>query len=319
MKKQLLFRCMMISIVLAGLVSCEKETPAPTVDFTYVAEGLSVTFTSVVTNTDTYLWDFGDGGTSTEANPVHIYEASGDFDVTLTVTGGGGTDSKEETVTVTPNLEDIKGWLTGGPDDSNGKAWVMSNGYTEGVDGASGVEPTMMLLFGSVPDFLTSIGFPDEYADEFTFYYDGKYEVDNKNGKSIANLMAALFAGLGGDVVRTTEGDGVGLCTKVYTAPESSTWTLHEDDLVIDAAPYEGTDVPATTYQVTFSGVYWIEVSNGAYFGILDYPNTSKFIVKSISPTSMSVAVFMSTYWADPVGSGGYPTLMYHMTFVPKS
>jgi glucose/arabinose dehydrogenase/fibronectin type 3 domain-containing protein len=40
----------------------------------------------------TYLWDFGDGATSTAANPVHTYSASGTstFTAALTVTASGG-------------------------------------------------------------------------------------------------------------------------------------------------------------------------------------------------------------------------------------
>lgn len=34
-----------------------------------------------------YLWDFGDGGTSTLADPVHSYSSPGKYSVTLTVTG----------------------------------------------------------------------------------------------------------------------------------------------------------------------------------------------------------------------------------------
>ena len=34
-------------------------------------------------NATDYLWDFGDGVTSTELNPVHYYQAAGDFDVML--------------------------------------------------------------------------------------------------------------------------------------------------------------------------------------------------------------------------------------------
>jgi gliding motility-associated-like protein len=37
-----------------------------------------------------YLWDFGDGTTSTETNPSHIYEDPGIYDVTLTVTNETG-------------------------------------------------------------------------------------------------------------------------------------------------------------------------------------------------------------------------------------
>jgi gliding motility-associated-like protein len=34
---------------------------------------------------DAYLWDFGDGNTSTDINPEHTYLSAGNFDVTLTV------------------------------------------------------------------------------------------------------------------------------------------------------------------------------------------------------------------------------------------
>ena len=37
------------------------------------------------------LWDFGDGATSTEENPVHTYAAPGIYTVVLTVRGAGGT------------------------------------------------------------------------------------------------------------------------------------------------------------------------------------------------------------------------------------
>jgi len=49
--------------------------------------GLSVQFTNQSTGVyDSYFWDFGDGGTSTEANPLYIYFNEGTFTVSLTVT-----------------------------------------------------------------------------------------------------------------------------------------------------------------------------------------------------------------------------------------
>lgn len=48
-----------------------------------------------------YLWDFMDGGTSTDADPVHTFTAIGDFLVTLTVTDGDGqTDTGSITISV---------------------------------------------------------------------------------------------------------------------------------------------------------------------------------------------------------------------------
>ncbi len=45
-------------------------------------------------NSEYYLWDFGDGNTSDEVNPVHMYENEGSFDVSLKVWSAEGcTDS----------------------------------------------------------------------------------------------------------------------------------------------------------------------------------------------------------------------------------
>ena len=48
-----------------------------------------------------YAWDFGDGNTSTETNPTHIYSEAGEYTAELTVTDGEGlTDTAEITIQV---------------------------------------------------------------------------------------------------------------------------------------------------------------------------------------------------------------------------
>lgn len=47
---------------------------------------VSVGFSNQSTGADSYRWDFGDGTTSAEANPVHEYTAYGRFDIKLTAT-----------------------------------------------------------------------------------------------------------------------------------------------------------------------------------------------------------------------------------------
>ena len=49
-----------------------------------------VVFYSYSYYADTYLWEFGDGQTSTEENPFHKYEAPGAYTVYLTVTSKDG-------------------------------------------------------------------------------------------------------------------------------------------------------------------------------------------------------------------------------------
>ena len=51
----------------------------------------TVNFYNYSTNAVNYLWEFGDGSTSTALNPVHTYTASGDYPVTLSAFGGSGS------------------------------------------------------------------------------------------------------------------------------------------------------------------------------------------------------------------------------------
>ncbi len=45
----------------------------------------------------TYLWDFGDGNTSTQADPTHTYTAADTYTVTLTVTDSHGAERQDTT------------------------------------------------------------------------------------------------------------------------------------------------------------------------------------------------------------------------------
>ncbi len=61
--------------------------------FSYVLNGLSVQFTQESTASSTitgFLWDFGDGASSTLANPEHTYTDSEDLMVCLTITTADG-------------------------------------------------------------------------------------------------------------------------------------------------------------------------------------------------------------------------------------
>ncbi|MEW6753107.1 MAG: fibronectin type III domain-containing protein [Candidatus Latescibacterota bacterium] len=55
---------------------------------------------------ESYEWAFGDGGTSGEPDPRHVYEEAGSYTVSLTVTGtaGSATAYKEDYIRVTPDL-----------------------------------------------------------------------------------------------------------------------------------------------------------------------------------------------------------------------
>lgn len=56
-------------------------------DFTYVTNEKQVTFTNTSTGASTYLWNFGDGNTSTTTSPVHTYATDGTYNVKLKAYG----------------------------------------------------------------------------------------------------------------------------------------------------------------------------------------------------------------------------------------
>lgn len=57
-----------------------------TVNFTDLSNGSS--------GSDNFLWDFGDGNTSTQRNPKHTYNKSGQFNVSLKITKGNGCSAQ---------------------------------------------------------------------------------------------------------------------------------------------------------------------------------------------------------------------------------
>lgn len=83
--------------------SYSATPPLPNADFTWTnPSGGLVTFTDATTNNPLdWAWDFGDGGTSTQQNPSHIYAANGKYNVCLTVSNVSGQDVFCDSVDVT--------------------------------------------------------------------------------------------------------------------------------------------------------------------------------------------------------------------------
>lgn len=101
------------------------ENDVPNAAYTWTNSYVTGQFTntSVGGGTTTYAWDFGDGSTSTEESPLHVYSAAGTYTVTLTVTNDCGTDTYSEDVLMTTvGIEEIEGLgtITVYPNPSNG-------------------------------------------------------------------------------------------------------------------------------------------------------------------------------------------------------
>lgn len=83
----------------------EVSPQPPRAGFDVETQGLTVNFTDSSTDANNditqWSWEFGDGATSSEQNPMHVYAASGNYDVVLTVTDSeGNTSTSTQTVVV---------------------------------------------------------------------------------------------------------------------------------------------------------------------------------------------------------------------------
>jgi plastocyanin len=81
----------------ASTTSCPVDPPVAdfSADNVTVEIGTTINFTDLSTNTPTsWAWTFGDAGTSTSQNPTHAYTNPGSYEVTLTATNAGGSDSE---------------------------------------------------------------------------------------------------------------------------------------------------------------------------------------------------------------------------------
>lgn len=116
--KQIFIKLLFNFIVVGALAfsSCQKneafrsmvvDGPKPIAAFTNNSGSLKIAFVNSSTNGDTYYWKFGDGTTSTEASPEHVYQLSGYYTVTLNTKSAAGYSS-----TVTKTLGAAEGFAS---------------------------------------------------------------------------------------------------------------------------------------------------------------------------------------------------------------
>ena len=150
----------------------------------HVAEGDAASFTSTVTggrSPYSYNWNFGDGVVSTEANPTHVYESSGTYTVTLTVTDAmDNQKTKTQTITVgqtdTSEVEisNVKSGLllSATVDSDEPVSWaidvegtVFFGGHAEGTaEGSTQIRLPFSLGFGSVDVSITAGSAQEQYT-----------------------------------------------------------------------------------------------------------------------------------------------------------
>ncbi len=90
--------CVTLNTITSNSLTITVAGSLPVASFTYTSNQLDFTFNSTSTGATSYLWNFGDGLTSTLQNPNHTYTNSGLYIVTLTVTNNCGANNVIQSV-----------------------------------------------------------------------------------------------------------------------------------------------------------------------------------------------------------------------------
>lgn len=283
------------------IVNCSDDDAPMTAlaDFQFLIEDTRVTFNGKIENATEITWDFGDGSTSSEEDPVYVYTSSGNYTVSMTANGANGSFTETKEVTILPSFEIL---LTGGQGRPNGKSWKLKKAYTAGKEGAGLVENDLGLLIASFDNLLGAVGLGNSYEDTFTFIHDGTYKVDNIDGQSLMGILhASIFHGAN---IRSVSADlaNVPLAQAIYTPATDATWELSEEDFTVNTLYAQVGPV-----SVDFTGKQRLIL--GEYLG---YKETSNIVIlKEITETTMNVALGIHTVEE----AYDTPTLFFHLTF----
>lgn len=171
--------------------SCKKDKVQPAVDVIYTVnvDGLTATFTNQTKGVTNYRWEFGDGTTSTEPNPVHTYAEKGKYVPTLYVSTASGQTFEGSTVLRLSKGSPVK------LDDNTLSDWdtVNNNVITSGPKG--GIFRKVKFDYdGTNIYFYIEMASKKSNGDIFDFYIDP----DNNAG---TGLLTSLFPNGGFDVL----------------------------------------------------------------------------------------------------------------------
>ena len=191
--------------------------PAPIADFaaepTNGLAPLTVAFTNLSLNASDFLWDFGDGNSSSNTHPTNVYSNAGSFTVTLTAIGPGGSNLLTRTnyivvlnpplLSVSPETLNFGNVLTGRVAQAS---FVVSNAGGAALTGTAALEPgpSWIGLLDAESNLVTALGF-------------------TVDGLGVTNLIvrfvpetvggftnAVVFTSNGGDLTNHVVGVGVG-------------------------------------------------------------------------------------------------------------
>ena len=308
MKRKLLFILNILGAVIFVFTSCREEENRPTfplsAEIFHSISGRQVAFSALTHSAVSWEWDFGDGTTSSEKNPVHVYETGGYYVATLTAKSNSGhTETKEVKLAVelTPYA-----LLTGDHtvEGYNGKTWKLKQAHSAN-DKLVNSDAALTLMDKNIPSlpsgaFDMYLGLKEAYNDEFTFHYNGTYSQNTTDGTSFGGIVYAMvLQQMGLAQITKTGGKAVfgadAFALSTFTPQASVEFVLSEkENFSIPTIPAfaTGTQPPGIPI-VTYNNVMTIDFPGStAFVGVRDFHR--KVIVQEIKDDSMRLVMFLT-------------------------
>ncbi len=249
----------------------------------------TVTFTDTTDYTHTngstisWLWDFGDGNTSTLQSPLHNYTIEGVFTVSLTVTDTSSTCSRQITKTNLIRVATLPGFsMAFSPDAQTGAGIPTTLTFT--VDNTSsalsltGINFTLNLPAGlqvaspaGITNTLTG-GTVTAVAGSGTIQVTGSSLAAGTSGTVSVDVLPTTlgsFVATTGDLTSVNGNSGTATDTLTVNEAPSLVVTTTDDD--VDPFDGETTLREAITYAMTLGGTPEITFSNVTTDGAVDF------------------------------------------------
>ena len=296
MRNKLILRSLTFFILAVWILpSCTEENERPEFPISatifHSVKDKQVAFTALTHSAVSWQWEFGDGKTSNEQNPVHVYSTGGYYKATLVATDASGNKANDD-VELAVSLSPIN-YLIGNPNvpGYKGKKWKLStvhplNDKLARSDATLSplVQPLRAGTFGL-------IGLPEAYEGTYTFHINGSYtrEVHTMNGNSaVFGSYAHQFKTNGGAGILKLSADmkNYPFVMARFTPETGATFSFNENvDFTIKSAYLGGANL-------TYKGVNTLSFSGNEFIGFNCFER--KVIVQEIKDNSMRLVMFAS-------------------------